>query len=62
MLVADLVAPDQIERLPDPAPEAADCMGIRLPLLRVAPFEASAPVKLLLALAQTLQEPLDQGV
>jgi HPr kinase/phosphorylase len=56
VLVADLVAPERVERLPDP-PEAADVMGIRLPLLRVAPFEASAPAKLLLALAQTLKGP-----
>jgi HPr kinase/phosphorylase len=56
VLVADLVAPERVERLPDP-PEAADVMGIRLPLLRVAAFEASAPAKLLLALAQTLKCP-----
>jgi HPr kinase/phosphorylase len=56
VLVADLVAPERVERLPDP-PEGTDIMGIRLPLLRVAPFEASAPAKLLLALAQTLKGP-----
>jgi hypothetical protein len=30
-------------------------MGVRLPLLYLAPFEAAAPVKLLLALARTLR-------
>jgi HPr kinase/phosphorylase len=50
VLVADLTAPELIERLPDPAPET-DLMGVRLPLLHIAPFEASAAVKLLLALA-----------
>ena len=53
VLVADLVAPDRIERHPDPAPDTY-IMGIRLPLMYLAPFEASAPVKLLAALAQTL--------
>jgi serine kinase of HPr protein (carbohydrate metabolism regulator) len=51
VLVADLVAPERIERLPDPAPEV-DLAGVKLPLLHIAPFEASAPVKLLLALAE----------
>jgi serine kinase of HPr protein (carbohydrate metabolism regulator) len=51
VLVADLVAPEQIERFPDPAPEV-ELGGVTLPLLHIAPFEASAPVKLLLALAE----------
>jgi serine kinase of HPr protein (carbohydrate metabolism regulator) len=51
VLVAELVAPAAIERYPDPAP-ATELMGVRLPLLHIAPFEASAPVKLLLALIQ----------
>jgi len=51
VLVADLVAPEQIERFPDPAPEV-ELGGVKLPLLHIAPFEASAPVKLLLALAE----------
>lgn len=42
-----------IERLPDP-PETAEILGVRLPLLRLQPFEASAPIKLLLALSQRL--------
>ena len=56
VLVADLTTPDKIERLPDPAP-LAELLGVRLPLLYLAPFEAAAPVKLLLALAQTLRRP-----
>lgn len=48
-LVAELVAADQVSRLPDPAP-ATDLLGITLPVLALAGFEASAPVKLLLAL------------
>jgi serine kinase of HPr protein (carbohydrate metabolism regulator) len=53
-LIADLTTPDRIERFPDPAPEA-EIMGVRLPLLYLAPFEAAAPIKLLLALAQTFK-------
>ncbi len=56
VLVADITALDQIERLPDPAP-MTELLGVRLPLIHVAPFTASAPVKLLLALAQTLRKP-----
>lgn len=48
-LVVDLVAPQAVERLPEPG--QVELAGIRLPLLKLAPFEASAPVKLALALA-----------
>ena len=49
VLVVDLVAGGAIERLPG-AGEWVDVAGCRLPLLRLAPFEAAAPVKLLLGL------------
>lgn len=55
-LIVDLTDPLKIERLPDPAP-TSDLIGIRLPLLRLAPFEAAAPVKLLLALVQSVKRP-----
>ncbi len=55
-LIAELVAPEAVERLPDPPPRR-DFLGVSLPLLRLAPFEAAAPVKLLLALARTAQMP-----
>jgi len=55
VLVADIIALDRIERLPDPLP-TTELLGVRLPLIYVAPFAASAPVKLLLALAQTLRK------
>jgi HPr kinase/phosphorylase len=48
-LIADLVAPQHIERLPEPCSETI--FGLAIPLVAVAPFEASAPVKLRLALA-----------
>jgi serine kinase of HPr protein (carbohydrate metabolism regulator) len=53
-LVADLVDLKRIERLPDPTPRT-EILGVQLPLLRIDPFEAAAPVKLLLALAQSLR-------
>lgn len=56
VLIADLVPAGTVERLPDP-PAKTDFMGLSLPLLRLAPFEAAAPIKLLLALSQTLQRP-----
>ena len=46
-LVVDLVAPDVVERLPEPRSVAL--LGLELPLLSLAPFEASAPAKLRLA-------------
>jgi len=48
-LIADLVAPERIERLPEPSSETI--FGLAIPLVAVAPFEASAPAKLRLALA-----------
>jgi len=52
VLVADLVAPGQVERYPDPSP-VTRLLGADLAHVRIAPFEASAPVRLLLALART---------
>lgn len=49
-LVVDLVAPQRIERMPEPAQETLE--GIELPLLTLAPFEASAAAKLRLALTR----------
>jgi serine kinase of HPr protein (carbohydrate metabolism regulator) len=49
VLVADLVSPAEMERLPEPEPPAS-LLGIEIPVLRLAPFEQSAPIKLLMAL------------
>lgn len=49
-LLVDLVAPQHIERMPEPTRETLE--GIELPLLVLAPFEASAGAKLRLALAR----------
>jgi HPr kinase/phosphorylase len=53
-LVVDLVAAAQIERLPEPRFETI--LGLAIPLLALAPFEASAAAKLSLAL-RTLATP-----
>jgi len=51
VVLAVLLADDKpIERLPEPA--TSEILGCPIPALRLAPFEASAPAKLLLALAR----------
>ncbi|MGE8943066.1 HPr kinase/phosphorylase [Leptospira interrogans] len=47
-LVVDLVLPEQVERLPEPSSVHLQDVGVRR--LALAPFEASSPLKLLLAL------------
>lgn len=51
VLAVRLVAPEHVARLPEPATEAF--CGVALPLVRLAPFEASAPAKLRIAVAST---------
>lgn len=47
-MAADLVSDADVQRLPDPESETIE--GVSLPRCRIAPFEASAPAKLRLAL------------
>ena len=49
MLAVDLVAPEEIERLPDARTVTLD--GVKLPCIRISPFECSAPAKIRLSLA-----------
>ena len=49
-LLVDLAQPERIERLPEP--EREKILGIDLPVVSLAPFEASTSAKLRLALAQ----------
>ncbi len=51
VLLVDLVAADRVERLPEPARETV--LGVALPCVALAAFEASIVAKLHLALAQT---------
>ena len=53
VLAVELAEPAAIERLPDPQPSLT-LLGAEVPLMRVAPFEASAHLKVLLALVQGL--------
>lgn len=48
-LIADLVAAQHIDRLPEPRSETI--FGLAIPVVAIAPFEASAAAKLRLALA-----------
>jgi serine kinase of HPr protein (carbohydrate metabolism regulator) len=50
VLAVDLVRPDEVERLPAEDLKAS-LLGIELPLVRLAPFESSAAIKLALAVA-----------
>jgi serine kinase of HPr protein (carbohydrate metabolism regulator) len=50
VLLVDLAPAGRIERLPEPAREAV--LGVDLPVVALAPFEASAPAKLRLALVR----------
>ncbi len=50
-LLVDLAHPERIERLPETTRE--NVLGIDLPIVSLAPFEASASAKLRLALMQT---------
>jgi len=49
-LVVDLVAAERVERLPEPA--SIDFEGVHLPLLALNGFDASTPIKLVLALGE----------
>jgi len=50
VLLVDLAPPERIARLPEPASE--NVLGVDLPVVSLAPFEASASAKLRLALAR----------
>jgi HPr kinase/phosphorylase len=55
-LVVDLVTPEQVERMPEE--HHVWLAGVQVPCLTLAPFEASAPVKLLLRLQRAeMQNP-----
>ncbi len=53
-LVIDLVVPSEVERMPD-AGRTTAIGGMTLPLVVLTPFEASAPLKVLLALNTIVQ-------
>lgn len=52
-LVVDLAGPEPIERMPEPA--VCELEGVRLPLIRLNAFEASAAAKLRLLARQLVE-------
>lgn len=60
-LVCDLVAPELVPRLPDDG-ETTEIHGISVPSIKLAPFEASAPLKLLIKLARQLKRPTNENL
>lgn len=48
-MFVDLVAREEVQRLPDPVPREA-VLGVSLPVLRLHAFDASAAIKLMLSL------------
>jgi serine kinase of HPr protein (carbohydrate metabolism regulator) len=54
-LVVELVAPDVVERQPESA--TLTLLGVAIPVVRLAPFEASAPAKIRLAVRQFAKAP-----
>ena len=50
-LVVDLVSPEDVPRMPE-GDDVARLLGVDVPLMRLAPWEASAPIKLAVALAR----------
>lgn len=53
-LAVDLVPQQEVERLPD-GEATTRILGMDLPLVRLSPWEASAPIKLVIALARAKQ-------
>ena len=54
VLVVDLVPPEQVNRMPNPGRWRQD--GVEIPLIVLAPFEASAVAKLRLAVRRVVGE------
>ena len=50
VLVCDLVSETEVPRMPPESWERATIAGLSVPVLKLAPFEASAPLKLKMAL------------
>ena len=52
--VIDLIAPQDVERLPED--DQADLLGVNVPLFHLAPFEASAPAKVRLVVRRVKED------
>lgn len=58
-LIIQLVPPEQVERLPQP--QLHELLGINLPVLKLYAFEASAPVKVEVAISACQDSRLQVG-
>jgi serine kinase of HPr protein (carbohydrate metabolism regulator) len=56
VLVCDLVAADQVPRMPPDPLDRTALEGVDMPLLHLSPFEASAPLKLKMALLRAPEQ------
>lgn len=56
VLVCDLVAADQVPRMPPDPWDRTALAGVDVPLLHLSPFEASAPLKLKMALLRAPEQ------
>jgi serine kinase of HPr protein (carbohydrate metabolism regulator) len=56
VLAVDLVEPESVPRMPPEKPEIVSLAGVPVPLLKLAPFETSAPLKLKLALLSAVPQ------
>jgi HPr kinase/phosphorylase len=56
VLVCDLVAVDQVPRMPPDPWDRTAIAGVDIPSLKLAPFEASAPLKLKMALLRAPEQ------
>lgn len=54
VLICDLVAAENVPRMPPEPLERAALAGVEIPILRLAPFEASAPLKLRMAILNAM--------
>jgi HPr kinase/phosphorylase len=60
-LICDITRRKDIERYPDPWP-VAQVLGLSVPVLRICPYDASAPLKVLVALSSRYLPPLKAAV
>jgi serine kinase of HPr protein (carbohydrate metabolism regulator) len=56
VLVCDLVAADHVPRMPPDPWDRTALEGVDMPLLHLSPFEASAPLKLKMALLRATEQ------
>lgn len=61
-LAVELVQPDQVPRISDRRPVAVSKVGMPVPLIHLAPFEASAPAKIMMAVRGIVEDKFAEDV